>query len=222
MQRPDVTAHPNLVAAIMVALVLIGAGLFLWKVHKDAVQRRAQPLMLSASMLDLGLPRAGDAGWTRIDSKDGFSFAAPPGTRLDRLQGKDAAEGEIVGTGFTLHYEFGLFSDTLEGAAGEQDYAEERSIIDGHVAILRRATLRSDVRVKDYATATDKSQRWFIGLYMPRVEYRPARGGEAAWKSLSIDGAAAAPATRAMVERLFKTIRFTAPPVRATDNMAPR
>lgn len=212
---------PNASTAVLIALVVVLAGYLGWRALAP-VKPDTQVLTTHGGTSNRTVvPSSEDhpANWVRIDTRDGFSFYAPPGTHLDHLSGKDTAEGEIVAKTFDLRYDFGLFSDALEGAMNENDYAEERTIIDGHVAILRRATLRSDVRVKEYATATDKSQRLFIGLYMPRVEYRPARGGEGAWIALSIDGAAATPEDRTNIERMFKTIRFDQRPVRHTDNV---
>ena len=198
---------PNPSATALVLLAICIAGYWAW----TALRPMPSPIRVATPGVALEQAPgkvAGLPGWKWIDTKDGFGFAAPPGTRFTHLQGKDSAVGEIVGTGLYLRYDFGFFSNNLEGARGENDYSEEHTTVDGHVAVVRRATFRSDVRVADYGTATDKSQRHFIGLYMPRVEYRPTYGIEGTWKSLSIDGAAATPDDRTTVETIFKSIRF--------------
>jgi hypothetical protein len=207
---------PNPSATALVLLVVCIVGYWGWLALKPMPSSGTHVPAAPARTLQSPDNTAGQPGWSRIDSKDGFSFAAPRGTRLNHLQGKDSAVGEIVGEGFYLRYDFGFFSNSLEGVMSENEYSEERTTVDGHVAVVRRAIFRSDIRVADYATATDKSQRYFIGLYMPHVEYRPTYGVEGTWKSLSIDGAAASPEDRATVERLFKSIRFIQPPVRHT------
>jgi hypothetical protein len=207
---------PNPSATVLVLLAICIAGYWAWLAFKPTPSTGTQLLATPAGTLHAPDKTASLPGWKWIDTKDGFGFAAPRGTRLNHLQGKDSAVGEIIAAGFYLRYDFGFFSNSLEGAMSENDYSEERTTVDGHVAVVRRAIFRSDIRVADYATATDKSQRYFIGVYLPHVEYRPTYGVEGTWKSLSVDGAAATPGDRATVERLFKSIAFTQPPARHT------
>ena len=135
------------------------------------------------------------AGWVRIDTKQGFSFYAPPGTQFHPLQGKDSFVGEIAGPAFSLRYDFGFWSNDLGDAKNEQDYSEEQAIIDGRDGLIRRAT---------FSSADGPS--YFAGLYVQQAVFHREYPGR--WSALEIHGSARTPQDRAIVEQMFKTVQF--------------
>jgi hypothetical protein len=135
------------------------------------------------------------SGWEKIDTKQGFSFYAPPGTRFQRLQGKDSSVGEIVGPTFNLQYDFGYWSNDLSEAKNNQDYSEDRVVIEGRDGLIKRATFSSE-----------GGQTYFAGLYVQQAVFHRAYPGR--WAALEIHGTAASVQDRAIIEQMFKTVQF--------------
>jgi hypothetical protein len=134
-------------------------------------------------------------GWVKIDTKQGFSFYAPPGTQFHPLQGEDSFVGEIAGPAFSLRYDFGYWSNDLSDAKNAQDYSEEQVVIDGRDGVIRRATFSSP-----------DGQTYFAGLYVQQAVFHRAYPGR--WAALEIHGSALSPQDRAIVERMYKTVQF--------------
>ncbi len=134
-------------------------------------------------------------GWTQIDTKQGFSFFAPPGTRFRQLPGTDSFLGEITGQTFVLQYDFGFYSNDLSEAKNNPDYSEETMSVDGRSGLVRMATL-------------SEAEGWpyFIGLYIQQAVFHSEYPGR--WAALEIHGTVAGPQDRATVEQIFQSIRF--------------
>jgi len=133
----------------------------------------------------------------RLDTGQGFGFYAPTGVGHERRQGIDSAVGAIVAPGFRLQYDFGFYSNSLEGMRNEAAYSEYETRIDGRRAIIRRAILRGG-----------NGPRYLIGLYVERADWVWAPSLQGAWRRLGIVGAAATEQDRDTVERMFTTIHF--------------
>jgi hypothetical protein len=134
-------------------------------------------------------------GWVKIDTKQGFSFYAPPGTQFHPLKGEDSFVGEIVGPAFSLRYDFGFWSNDLSDAKNEQDYSEEQVVVHGRDGLIRRATFSSP-----------DGQTYFAGLYVQQAVFHREYPGR--WAALEIHGSALTMQDRAIVERMFKTVQF--------------
>lgn len=134
-------------------------------------------------------------GWVKIDTKQGFSFYAPPGTQFHPLQGEDSFVGEIAGPAFSLRTDFGYWSNDLGDAKNSQDYSEEQVVIDGRDGLIRRATFSSP-----------DGRTYFAGLYVQQAVFHRAYPGR--WAALEIHGSAISTQDRAIVERMFKTVQF--------------
>lgn len=141
------------------------------------------------------------SGWRHVDTKQGFGFDAPERTVSHRLQGTDSAVGEIRGPGFGISYDFGFYSNPLEGMREAADYSEDHITVDGREAIVRRAFWREG----------KVGQRYSTGLYVAKVELSTLFRPSGNWIALEIDGTAATEADRKIVERIFTTIRFDHP-----------
>jgi hypothetical protein len=137
-------------------------------------------------------------GWEKIDTGQGFSFYAPPGTRLHRLQGDDSSIGEIIGSTFSLQYDLGYYSNDSESAKSGRDYSEQHQSIDGRDSVIRRATFASGER-----------WRYFSALYIEHAVYHYDYPGR--WAALDIHGGAGSAKDRATVEQMFKTVKFDEP-----------
>lgn len=135
--------------------------------------------------------------WQRLDTGQGFGFYAPAGAGVERRQGIDSAVGEIVAPGFRLQYDFGFYSNPLEGMRSQSGYSEYETRIDGRRAIVRKAILRGG-----------DGPRYLIGLYMERADWVWGMNLLGAWRKLGISGAAATERDRDTVERMFSTIHF--------------
>jgi hypothetical protein len=135
------------------------------------------------------------SGWVKMDTKQGFSFYAPPGTQFHPLQGKDSFVGEIAGPAFSLRYDFGFWSNDLGDAKNSQDYSEEQVVIDGRDGVIRRATFSSE-----------NGQTYFAGLYVQQAVFHREYPGR--WAALEIHGSALTTQDRATIEQLFKTVQF--------------
>ena len=133
--------------------------------------------------------------WVKIDTKQGFSFYAPPGTQFNPLQGKDSFIGEIAGPAFSLRYDFGFWSNDLGDAKNNPDYSEEQAVIDGRDGLIRRATFSSP-----------NGQTYFAGLYIQQAVFHREYPGR--WAALEIHGSALTTQDRATIEQLFKTVQF--------------
>jgi hypothetical protein len=135
------------------------------------------------------------SGWVKIDTQQGFSFYAPPGTRFQQLPGKDSSVGEIVGPTFHLQYDFGFYSNDLSKAKNSQDYSEDQVVIDGRDGMIRRATLSSE-----------GGPSYFAGLYLQQAVFHREYPGR--WAALEIHGSALTTQDRTTIEQMFKTVQF--------------
>ncbi len=55
--------------------------------------------------------------WVRIEAGTAFSFEAPEGIRKVRLQGIDSFVGGYVSDQFTIGFDYGYYSNSLQGVA---------------------------------------------------------------------------------------------------------
>ena len=135
------------------------------------------------------------ADWKEIDTGQGFSFYAPPGTQFHALPGRDSSIGEIVGPAFNLRTDFGFYSNNLHEVEDYPDYSQRQVSVDGRDGLVRRATMGSD-----------NGASYFIGLYIQEAVFHRAYPGR--WAALEIHGSADSPQSRAMVEKMFLTVQF--------------
>ena len=178
------------IAAAVLTLLILGAFAY-WALGGLVHPRVAVPLVVRGPVAAIEAP----ADWQKIDTKQGFSFYAPPGTQFHPLQGEDSFVGEISGPAFMLQYDFGYFSNDLSDAKNNPDYSEEAVSIDGRSGLVRRATLLSEA-----------GSHYFVGLYVREAVFHSDYPGR--WAALEIHGTAASVQERAIVERMFKTIQF--------------
>ncbi|MDE1985858.1 MAG: hypothetical protein KGJ28_04905 [Alphaproteobacteria bacterium] len=187
--------------AIAAVLTLLVVGVFgYWAIggliHPPTVVE--EPLShITRSVAAIEVP----PGWTQIDTKQGFSFYAPPGTQFHQLPGTDSFLGEITGQTFVLQYDFGFYSNDLSDAENNPDYSEKTMSVDGRNGVVRQATLQ-------------EAEGWpyFIGLYVQQAVFHAAYPGR--WAALEMHGTVASPEGRATVEQIFQTIRFDKPVVK--------
>jgi hypothetical protein len=181
------------ILAAVLTLAVVGAFAY-WAlrplVHPPAVVA-GPPSAVKHPVQPIEVP----SGWVKIDTKQGFTFYAPPGTQLHPLKGEDSFVGEIVGPAFNLRYDFGFWSNDLGDAKNEQDYSEEQVVIDGRDGVIRRATF-----------ASEDGPSYFAGLYVQQAVFHHEYPGR--WAALEIHGSAPSTQDRASVERMFKTVQF--------------
>ena len=182
-----------LIAAAVLTLLVLG-GFAYWALGGLVHPRVAVPL--SAVRSPIAAIEA-PADWQKIDTKQGFSFYAPPGTHFQPLQGEDSFVGEISSPTFMLQYDFGFYSNDLSDAKNNPDYSEESVSIYGRNGLVRRATLQSEA-----------GPHYFVGLYVREAVFHSDYPGR--WAALEIHGTATSAQDRATVERMFKTIQFEA------------
>ena len=192
MVYTDRMSRSKILATVLTLLVIGGFAYWALRplVHPPAVV----DVPLSAvkhSVTAIEIP----SGWEKIDTKQGFSFFAPPGTRFQRLHGKDSSVGEIVGRTFHLQYDFGFYSNDLGDAKNNRDYSEDQVVIDGRDGLIRRATFSSP-----------DGQTYFAGLYVQQAVFHREYPGR--WAALEIHGTAASTQDRTTIEQLFKTVQF--------------
>lgn len=187
--------------AIAAVLTLLVVGVFgYWAIggliHPPAVVE--EPLShIKRSVAAIEVP----PGWIQIDTKQGFSFYAPPGTQFRQIAGTDSFLGEITGQTFVLQYDFGFYSNDLSDAENNPNYSEKTMLVDGRNGLVRQATLT-------------EAEGWpyFIGLYIQQAVFHAAYPGR--WAALEVHGTVAGPRDRATVEQIFQTIRFDKPAVK--------
>ena len=186
-----------LIAAAVLTLLILGAFAY-WALGGLVHPRVYVPLSaVNRPVAAIEAP----ADWQKIDTKEGFSFYAPPGTQFHPLQGEDSFVGEISSPAFMLQYDFGFYSNDLSDAKNNPDYSEEAVSIYGRSGLVRRATLQSEA-----------GPHYFVGLYVREAVFHSDYPGK--WAALEIHGTAATAQERAIVERMFKTIQFDEPVVK--------
>jgi hypothetical protein len=185
-------SYPLILATILTLLVV--GGFAYWAlgplIHPPAVVA-VSPSAIKHPVKPVEVP----PGWVKIDTRQGFSFYAPPGTQFSPREGKDSFLGDIAGPAFGLQSDFGFWSNDLSDAKNEQDYSEELVVIDGRDGLIRRATFSSP-----------DGRTYFAGLYVQQAVFHNEYPGR--WAALEIHGSARTPQDRAMVERLFRTVQF--------------
>ncbi len=183
---------PKFLAAILTLLVI--GGFAYWGL-RPLVQPPAMVAVSPSAIKHPVKPIEVPPGWTKIDTRQGFSFYAPPGTQLNPLQGKDSFIGEIASPAFSLRYDFGFWSNDLSDARNNPDYSEEQVVINGRDGLIRRATF-----------ASANGPTYFAGLYVQQAVFHREYPGR--WAALEIHGSALTTQDRAIVERMFKTVQF--------------
>jgi hypothetical protein len=74
--------------------------------------------------------------WTELTADGLFTLRAPPGTSYRREQGIDSVGGEFDGPGFTMTYDFGIYSGELDDAILDARYQVDKVVIDGKTATI--------------------------------------------------------------------------------------
>lgn len=134
---------------------------------------------------------AAPAGWTEVAAGPMFTVMAPPGTTFERIRTGDAFAGAFHGPGFDLAIEFGYHRDAMKLPGGASNRSETKLVVDDKPGAITTA-----------ATA-DTAHPYFVGLYVPDVEkdvFGPL--------SLLVTGTVAKPDDQALVERIYRTVKF--------------
>src|SRR5262245_33322748 len=109
-------------------------------------------------------PAAGAPGsstdWVTLSVGSFLTIKAPPGTQFQSRRGADSFVGVIVGNGFELELDYGVYSYPLTDRSRFATYTAEPIRIDGKSAMLVRATPAS----------SSSGQRGFIGLHIPHID----------------------------------------------------
>ena len=69
--------------------------------------------------------------WQQVDSSCQFFFQAPGTLKRTSFGGIDSCVGQYGGPGMTLSYDYGGYSDPLDGYSDNADYKEEMTVVDG-------------------------------------------------------------------------------------------
>ena len=137
--------------------------------------------------------------WETFNADDDFTFRAPVGTRLVRQRGTDSHIGKIVGPGFDLNFDFGMYSNDLSGVRSLPGYVAQKVVINGHpgmfITALENNHYLVGVYVKDLSCA-----HMVVGL------------GCRGWISFDVHGSATDSKSVGTVRRLFETIAFAKRP----------
>ncbi|HEX3484348.1 MAG TPA: hypothetical protein VHT51_04760 [Micropepsaceae bacterium] len=131
------------------------------------------------------------ADWIEVAAGPMFTVKAPPGTTFERIRTGDAFAGTFHGPGFDLPVEFGYHRDAVKLPEGAKNTSETKLVVDEKPGAITKA-----------ATA-DPAHPLFIGLYVPAVE-NDLLGP----LSLVVSGAVAKPEDQALVERIYRTVKF--------------
>jgi hypothetical protein len=131
------------------------------------------------------------ADWVEVAAGPMFTVKAPPGTTFERIRTGDAFAGAFHGPGFDLPVEFGYHRDAVKLPDGAKNSVDTKLVVDEKLGAITKAA------------TSDTTHPYFIGLYVPDVE-RDAFGP----LSLVVSGAVARAEDRAIVERMFETVKF--------------
>jgi len=131
------------------------------------------------------------ADWIEVAAGPMFTVKAPPGTTFERIRTGDAFAGTFHGPGFDLPLEFGYHRDAVKLPEGAKNTAETKLIVDEKPGAITTAS------------TADPAHPFFVGLYVPAVE-NDLLGP----LSLVVGGSVAKPEDRALVERIYRTIKF--------------
>jgi hypothetical protein len=134
------------------------------------------------------------AEWITISVGSLLTIKAPPGTQFQARPGADSFLGIIVGKGFELELDYGVYSDPLTDRSRFATYSAQSIRIDGKPATIVRATPAGH--------STD--QGGFIGLHVRQL-------GQSMLGSLSVTITAVVSNAEQeqLIRQIFESIRFT-------------
>lgn len=72
--------------------------------------------------------------WVLVKAGNAFSFQAPPDLKAVPVQGIDSLVGEYRADRFSLQFDYGLYSNTLDDLRGDSRFEREVATIDGRPA----------------------------------------------------------------------------------------
>jgi ankyrin repeat protein len=137
--------------------------------------------------------------WITLDAGQDFSLQAPTGTRYVQLQGTDSFVADFRNPRFTLEFDYGEYSNTLQGAENDPRYKVEYITIDGLKARLLTGPEPTD----------DSGCRHQTAVYV--VNSYVALG----MSSLEMNGCTDDEKQIPVIQRIFKSIKFMRPPMAA-------
>jgi hypothetical protein len=125
--------------------------------------------------------------WQKVDSGCGFFFEAPPEMQQQPVTGIDSCVGQYQGAGMQLTYDYGGFSDPLEGYSDSPEYKEESATIDGFQAKV--ISLRRD---------DDSERPYAVAVHFPDI----GKGGVKLTMSIKCEGPAEMDDARLIVKSI--------------------
>lgn len=130
--------------------------------------------------------------WVVVQAGNAFSFEAPPDLKAVPVQGIDSLVGEYRADRFSLQFDYGLYSNTLDDLRGDSRFEREAVTLDGRPAEIFTGP------------GPNEGCPFLVALY---TVVDPARR-----VSLQMGGCANGYAGVVQMQRLMRSVRFTAPP----------
>jgi hypothetical protein len=129
--------------------------------------------------------------WVEVAAGPMFTIRAPAGTTFERIRTGDAFAGAFHGPGFDLPVEFGYHRDVVKLPEGTKNAGETKLVVDEKPGTIVKASM------------ADPAHGFFVGLWVPDVE-NDLLGP----LSLVITAAVAKAEDQAVVERIYRTVKF--------------
>ena len=135
--------------------------------------------------------------WIELKAGQAFTIKAPPGTKFQPEQGIDSFVGSFVGRGFKIHFDYGIYSNDLEGMRGKKGIAFTDTQIDekkGVIVIARPNTPGCRTEVASHIKTAHVKRFSFLGRGYP--------------KSLTIYGCANIEDNVQIMKSMYRSIHF--------------
>jgi hypothetical protein len=134
------------------------------------------------------------ANWIAITAGKAFSLRAPPGTRFRPEQGIDSFVSGFDGPGFTMTFDYGVYSNPLEDLKADPQFTTEQAGIDGRLALIVEGPGHNQFGCK----------QWLVALHTMRTSAGMFDRENTLTMGACVKDAAAAP----QIKAIFRTIRF--------------
>lgn len=144
---------------------------------------------LALSLLASGARAQPADDWVTVRAGNAFTFEAPPDLRSVPVQGIDSFVGQYQGEKFALQFDYGLYSNTLDDLRRDSRFEREAVAIDGRPGEI-------------FTGPGPEGCEFEVALY---VVADPSRA-----VSLQMGGCANGYAGVVQMQRLMRSIRFTA------------
>ena len=129
--------------------------------------------------------------WVEVMAGPMFTVRAPAGTTFERIRTGDAFAGAFHGPGFDLPVEFGYHRDVVKLPDGTKNAGETKLVVDEKPGTIVKAS------------TADPAHEFFVGLWVPDVA-KDLLGP----LSLVVTGTVAKAEDAAIVERIYRTVKF--------------